>query len=338
MKENSSDITDMQSLGILKYSLMEPWFLRHDSSPWIGHSPFGRMLVAELKPGILVELGTHWGNSYFTFCQAVCEFSLSTKCFSVDSWEGDPQAGFYNDEIYDYVSKINRNNFSSFSTLMRMTFNEAVDDFEDESIDLLHIDGFHSHKAVSEDFYTWLPKVKKGGFILLHDTNEYQEGFGVNRFWNEIKLNADGAHLFRHSHGLGVWRKPGGDALSSEIISSLLRPNSVIAERIDAFCTALGQGQQQKSMLILKEQSLSVMQAELLGLQTQISNLINQNNILQAVADEHAKLSVEFKKVLSEYNKLLSEYNKLLSSRSWRVTMPLRAVGRFVREKFVNKE
>ena len=80
------------------------------------------------------------------------------------------------------------------------------------------------------------------------------------------------------------------------------------------------------------------MQAELLGLQTQISNLINQNNILQAVADEHAKLSVEFKKVLSEYNKLLSEYNKLLSSRSWRVTMPLRAVGRFVREKFVNKE
>ena len=105
----------------------------------------------------------------------------------------------------------------------------------------------------------------------------------------------------------------------------------MIAERIDAFCTALGQGQQQKSMLILKEQSLSVMQAELLGLQTQISNLINQNNILQAVADEHAKLSVEFKKVLSEYN-------KLLSSRSWRVTMPLRAVGRFVREKFVNKE
>ena len=34
-------------------------------------------------------------------CQARKEFGLDTKCFAVDTWAGDSQAGYYGDEVYE---------------------------------------------------------------------------------------------------------------------------------------------------------------------------------------------------------------------------------------------
>jgi hypothetical protein len=55
---------------------------------WIGHIPFAAWLIQTLRPQVFVELGTHQGNSYFSFCQARKEADLSTKCFAVDTWQG----------------------------------------------------------------------------------------------------------------------------------------------------------------------------------------------------------------------------------------------------------
>ena len=46
-------------------------FLPIDSSAWSGHYFFGYDLVANTKPSILVELGTHKGNSFFSFAQEI---------------------------------------------------------------------------------------------------------------------------------------------------------------------------------------------------------------------------------------------------------------------------
>lgn len=173
---------------------------------WIGHIPFAFFLVKHQKPRVIVELGTHSGNSYFSFCQVVESLKLETKCYAIDTWKGDVHAGFYDESIFEEVSKYNEFNYSHFSTLIRKTFDEAINLFQNESIDLLHIDGLHTYKAVKHDFTNWLPKVKNDGVILLHDTEVYLLDFGVWKFWQEIKDEYPSFN-FRHSNGLGVVSK-----------------------------------------------------------------------------------------------------------------------------------
>ena len=172
---------------------------------WVGHTPFAYWLVAALKPKILVELGTHGGGSYFSFCQSVIDNKLDTKTYAIDTWMGEKQAGFYSESLFKKVMDFNIEHFDNFSTLMKMTFDEALNEFDDNSVDLLHIDGFHSYEAVSNDFREWYPKLSKEAIVLFHDTHEIKPGFGVHQFWDELKKeHHEQCFEFKHSHGLGM--------------------------------------------------------------------------------------------------------------------------------------
>jgi hypothetical protein len=51
--------------------------------------------------------------------------------------------------------------------------NEAYYRLEDESQDMIFIDGNHSFPFVVSDFFCYAPKVKEGGFMLYHDTGRH---------------------------------------------------------------------------------------------------------------------------------------------------------------------
>jgi hypothetical protein len=173
-----------------------------EPNAWVGHLPFAYWVITALKPKVFVELGTHTGNSYFSFCQSILENKSSTKSYAVDTWEGDIHAGFYDDLVFQSVDRSNED-YRSFSTLLRTTFDSALDHFANNSIDLLHIDGLHTYDAVKHDFESWLPKMTNTGVILFHDTNVKKDNFGVHRLWEEISSKYKSLEFF-HSHGLGI--------------------------------------------------------------------------------------------------------------------------------------
>ncbi len=173
---------------------------------WTDHLHFGYDVVAELKPKVLVELGTDRGESYFCFCQSVAEHKMETRCFAIDTWEGDSQAGGYDETTWEEVKEHNEQHYREFSTLLRSTFDNAVERFADESIDLLHLDGLHTEEAVRRDVENWLPKLRRGGILLLHDVAVRKRGFGVWKVWSELSSEGQ-AFTFEIGPGLGVWQK-----------------------------------------------------------------------------------------------------------------------------------
>ncbi len=216
-------------------------------APWSGHTPFAMWLIAVAKPDLFVELGAYSGISYLAFCQAVDMVGLDTRCYAVDTWVGDEHAGLYGEHIYQTLRQNHDPCYAAFSTLMRMTFDEAVQHFADASVDLLHIDGLHTYDAVRHDFETWLPKISDRGIVLFHDIEVRREDFGVWRFWSEISQKYPSLS-FAHSHGLGVLFV--GDRSLEALLAQGVDPrNAQACQLLNRFFRGLGAAQERRAEL-----------------------------------------------------------------------------------------
>lgn len=200
-------LTDGDSLRALASPALDAVFRRPPLtavlSAWYGHVPFAQWLVGAIRPACLVELGTHNGVSYAAFCEAVRAEGLSTRCYAVDTWQGDEHAGYYDNSVYDTFKRFHDERYAAFSELLRCTFDDALPYIPDGSVDLLHIDGRHHYDDVRHDFETWLPKLSRRAVVLFHDTNVRERDFGVFQLWAEVSRQYP-AFEFLHGHGLGV--------------------------------------------------------------------------------------------------------------------------------------
>jgi chromosome segregation ATPase/cephalosporin hydroxylase len=200
-----ADIPSIASVGSRSW-VQRPMFWRPGylaQSAWLEHIPFAFWIMQAHRPRVVVELGVHYGVSYFAFCQAASRLGLDTSCYGIDTFKGDIHSGIYDGSVFEQVKKHNDSQYSGFSTILRSTFDEALSHFQNGSIDLLHIDGMHTLDAVRGDFEAWFQKLSPRGVVLMHDTNVRERGFGVAKMFQDLCSRYP--HFeFIHGHGLGV--------------------------------------------------------------------------------------------------------------------------------------
>ncbi len=270
--------------------------IRHPvRSAWGEHIPFLFGLMTLLRPRRYVELGVHTGGSFFAACQAVRSFQTNTKCVAVDNWIGEDHAGLHDAGLFEEF-RATLEEYGDFAGYIRADFDEAVRNFEDGSIDLLHIDGFHTMEAARHDFETWVGKMSSTGVILFHDVNEFRANFGVWRFWQFAREQYP--HIeFGHGHGLGVLVVGKDNPLLGNIDGSSVSPMSPTASNfLQVVCGGVGQ--------------LAWSSAQTKDACTDI----------EAARAREATLSAER---IAHLEKTIDE---LRSSTSWRITKPLRAM------------
>lgn len=341
----------------LAVSLVEPRRLVLPN-PWAGHIPFAAWLIHQIKPRVLVELGTHTGNSYCAFCQSIEEASFPTKAYAVDTWQGDEHAGRYDDSVYEQLRAYHDPLYGSFSTLLRKTFDQALEDFAPGSVDLLHIDGLHTYEAVKHDFETWLPKLSDRGVVLFHDTCVHRDDFGVHRLWQELAQQYPGFN-FTHSNGLGVLlvgtdRHPSLASMAEQAGNShwevmrklfarlgaefeLRLTNQFLSDR----CEHLTQAIDDRDATSLKlYATIEDAQKETLNLHQVISARESAlRDLYRAAAENEAAQQQHFLQVQESQQAVIEsqrasihslrvELDGMLQSKSWRLTRPLRGFRR----------
>lgn len=297
----------MNSLNLItKSALMSPSRVV-EPLWWVGHIPFVMWLIENTRPQILVELGAHAGNSYFSMCQSVKENALPTRCYAVDTWQGDLHQGPYEDDVYHSVRLYNDSHYSEFSNLLRMTFDEALPKFSEGTVDLLHIDGLHTYEAARHDFETWLPKLSDQAVVLFHDTLVRKLDFGVWRLWEELSVKYPNIH-FDYSQGLGV-------------LFVGMRQPLIINDLLNSWAAQDGQRSVHQLFARLGQSvEFEYMTASINKAQSEIDSLYQ----------DLAKRDGQIKILKQQQNELSNEIEALRSSKSWRVTKPLRDVSRWM--------
>jgi predicted O-methyltransferase YrrM len=127
----------------------------------------------------IVEVGSFSGVSSELFALHCKEI------YCVDMWDAyweitDMQRVQFAESSFDNMKKLYSNIYK-----IKKTSVDASKDFKDQSIDFVYIDAAHDYNSVREDLLTWLPKVKKGGFISGHDYR-YDPHIGVYQAVNDI--------------------------------------------------------------------------------------------------------------------------------------------------------
>ena len=103
------------------------------------------------------------GHPIADFARRSLHLVCRRAAFAVDTWEGDPHAGALGPEIFAELKAHHDPRYQAFSTLLQMTFDEAVGRFTDGEIDLLHIDGYHTYEAVRHDFEGLASQAERSG-------------------------------------------------------------------------------------------------------------------------------------------------------------------------------
>jgi predicted O-methyltransferase YrrM len=186
--------------------LMAPFYLRFQmrghGHPWciFTHmTRLERLLLYRLglrQPAgaVLLEVGSYLGASACFLAAAAQEIGGQVHC--VDTWRNEGMSEGFRDTWQEF-----RTNTERYASLIIPHRGRSVDvaGAFNGRLDLLFIDGDHSYEGCRSDALAWLPHLKPGGIIVMHD---YDCAEGVQRVVAELirPQQRDRGHILQHTY------------------------------------------------------------------------------------------------------------------------------------------
>jgi len=124
-------------------------------------------IVKDLPPNSLVlELGVAAGR----FAVDMLNVNPSIRYIGIDRWSD------HHDEVEMFNAERAITLINPTARLIRLTFHDALELFDDETFDLIYIDGYaHTGQDNGQTLDEWFPKLKRGGIFAGHDyCHKYQ--------------------------------------------------------------------------------------------------------------------------------------------------------------------
>jgi hypothetical protein len=145
-------------------------------------------IIPEPKTSIkIMEIGAYHGANICSYMKTYAKHP-NTEIHCVDPWFD--YAG-YNEYMYKqqtnysiFINNISKLNPSDLHKIYihRGLSENIVPSFENESYDIIYIDGNHEKRYVVEDSVNTFKKVKKGGWIVFDDMHDKEVFEGVQSF------------------------------------------------------------------------------------------------------------------------------------------------------------
>jgi cephalosporin hydroxylase len=156
--------------------------------------PFMEYVDKEVAPKNFLELGLCNGGTFYIWCGIAVRGGIK---LGIDLPNGNWGAPHIRSEK---EIETNKHAFQTFAPNAYVLFDDTKEKnsidwvknkLNGEELDFLFIDADHSYEGVKTDFYNYLPFVRKGGFIAMHDIKKTlkhsDNGCHVYKFWEELE-------------------------------------------------------------------------------------------------------------------------------------------------------
>lgn len=132
----------------------------------------GRDDLAALFAELDFRAGAEIGVAQGLYNEILCKENPQAKIYGIDPW-------LAYEDYRDYTSQRKLTGFYEATEvrlvpyenyeLVRKFSMEALDDFDDESLDFIYLDGNHTLPFIINDIIQWTKKVRVGGIVSGHD-------------------------------------------------------------------------------------------------------------------------------------------------------------------------
>jgi len=136
--------------------------------------------------GTIVEIGSFRGKSCVLMgLGSRVDAGPGASITCIDPHEPTHFGNFSEADHEAFLDNIRRHDLTKRVSHMRETSHDARKRWDGRLIDLLWIDGDHTHHGAKTDFQDWSPLLRTGGVIAAHDA--FRKRFpGVMRAWKEV--------------------------------------------------------------------------------------------------------------------------------------------------------